>query len=100
MVTQAALLTAVHAQPAPVDTATFPVLAAAPADALDGVIVTVQGFVKMNWLLRPLRATPPGPTAATRASNVVPVGSAANVVVRSMRMTPLVFGVGLPSELV
>jgi hypothetical protein len=100
IVTQAALLVAVQAHPAPVDTATLPVLAAAPADVLVGVIVTAQGSVKTNWFERPLRPTPPGPTATTRASNVVPVGKAANVVVRSIRMTLLVFGAGLPSELV
>ena len=66
--TQAALLVAVQAHPAPVDTLTAPVLADAPADVPVGASVTVQGFVKANWFERPLRPTPPGPTATTRDS--------------------------------
>ena len=100
MVTQAALLTAVQAHPVPVVTLTLPVLAEEPADEPVGDSVTAQGFVNANWFETVLRPVPPGPTAATRASYVVPIGNPEKVVVMSMRMTPLVFGVGLPSGFV
>jgi hypothetical protein len=48
IVTQAASLDAVQAHPAPVDTLTLPVLAAAPADVPVGASVTVHGFVNAN----------------------------------------------------
>lgn len=68
MVTHPALLTAVQAQPAPVVTLTLPVLAEEPADVPMGASVRAQGLVKANWFETVLRLTPPGPTAATRAS--------------------------------
>lgn len=48
MVTHAALLTAVQAQPAPVVTLTLPVLADEPADEPVGDSTTPQEFVNAN----------------------------------------------------
>ena len=67
-VIHAALLVAVQLQPPPVATATVPVPAALPMDVLVGVSVVAHGLLNANWLETPLRETPPGPTAATRAS--------------------------------
>ena len=68
IVTQAALLTAVQAQPEPVVTLTLLVLAVDPTDAAVGEILTAHGFVNANWFDGLLRPTPPGPTATTLAS--------------------------------
>jgi hypothetical protein len=68
MVSQAALLVAVHPHPAPAETATLPVPPVAPTDWLVGEIPGLQVTAHENVFDKVLVVVPPGPIAATRAS--------------------------------
>jgi hypothetical protein len=63
-----ALLTALHAHPVPAVTATLPVVAPDATARLPGEMVGAHNALNENALERVLGASPPGPTAATRAS--------------------------------
>jgi hypothetical protein len=94
------LLAAVHAQPVTAETETFPVDACALSDTLVGVIAELHGEENAKVFDSVLRPTPDGPTAATRASNVVPgAGHGERSVVKSTRIFPSVCGAGLPSAM-
>ena len=67
-VIHAALLAAVHAQPAPAVTVLLPVPADAVNDWLVGEIVGLQGALKEKVFVRVPPLLPPGPTASTNAS--------------------------------
>jgi hypothetical protein len=95
-------LTAVHEHPVPVLTAR---LLVPPEAARDTAVVDrayEQGDVNVNGLEGLLWPVPPGPTATTRASSIVPgvSGHAGSVVARSTRMSPLLPGAGFPRVLV
>ena len=68
MVTQLALLVAVHAHPVPAVTVTVPVPAAALGLADAGEMVDAHGRLNANVLDRGVAALPPGPTADTIVS--------------------------------
>jgi hypothetical protein len=66
IVSQLALLVAVHVQPVPAVTATDPVAAAALVRFDDvGEMVGAHGTVNMNVFERVLETVPPGPTDLT-----------------------------------
>ena len=64
----AALLTALQAHPVPAVTATLPVAELDAIARLAGEMVGAHGALNENALETLLVASPPGPTAATRAS--------------------------------
>ena len=98
IVTHEALLAAVHAQPVTADTVTLPVDACPLTVTLVGEIAELQGEENANVFDSILRPTPAGPTAATRASYVVPgAGHGVSSVVKSTRIFPSVCGAGFPS---
>ena len=89
MVIQDAALVADHGHPATPDTVTLPVDAAPAIDTLVGEIDALHGDEKAKVLDSVLRPVPCGPTAATRASYVVPAaGQGVSSVVKSTRILP------------
>ncbi len=98
IVSQEALLVAVHAHPVTAETVTLPVDAWPLTATLVGEIAELQGDENANVFDSVLRPTPAGPTAATRASYVVPgAGHGVNSVVKSTRIFPSVCGAGFPN---
>jgi hypothetical protein len=100
-VIQAALLTAVHAQPVPAVTVVLLVPPPEAAESVDGEIVGAQGAVNEKVLDGRLVPVPPGPMAEIRASYTTPV---VNGVVRSAtkssRILPSTSSAGLPRLIV
>jgi hypothetical protein len=97
MVTQLALLVAVHAQPVAAVTVTVPVPAADVRLAEAGEIVGAHGRLNENVFDRKLGAVPPGPTADTSVSYTTPgVRAVVNNETKSTRIIPSVWGVGFP----
>lgn len=97
-VIQALLLAAVHAHPDVAVTATDPVVA---ADVIERLVGEIDGVAQAgeyeNEFETALWIDPPGPLAATRASNKRPgVGSWFNNGRKSTLITPPVPGVGFP----
>jgi len=98
IVNHEALLAAVHAHPVTAETLTLPVEAWAFTEMLVGEIDELHGDENANVFDSILRPTPAGPTAATRASYVVPgAGHGVRRVVKSTRIFPSGCGAGLPS---
>lgn len=92
-----ALLVADQVHPATAVTATDPVDAAPAIETLVGVMAELQSEENANVLDSLLRPTPLGPTAATRASYVVPAaGHGFRRVVKSTRTLPSLCSAGLP----
>jgi len=97
MVTQLALLVAVHAHPVAAVTVTVPVPAADVGLADAGEIVGAHGRLNANVLDRVLGALPPGPTADTSVSYTTPgVSAVVNSATKSTRIIPSASGVGFP----
>ena len=97
MLNHAAPLVAVHAQPPTAVTVTVPFDAPPPTDTLAGEMDELQGEVNAKVLELVLRPVPFGPTAATRASYVVPAaGQGLSRVVKSTRILPSPCGEGFP----
>ena len=97
-----ALLAADHEQLLPVFTAKLPVPAADATDTAVADSAYVHDALKVNGLDRVLCPAPPGPTAETRASSMLPPakGQLETEEARSTLIRPFVPGVGLPSALV
>ena len=97
IVSQAALLAAVQAQPAAALTPTVRVDVVATTETLVPDSVGAQTGVYENWFERLLLVDPPGPSAATFDSNITPVGSAVvSSETKSSLIRPSVPGAGLP----
>ena len=100
-VIQVALLTAVHPQPVPAVTFVLPVPPAATAFIELEDRAKLHTAVNENVFESALGVLPPGPTAATSETYVVPMtGHPTRIDVRSTVMVLVPSGVGLPSELV
>ena len=96
IVSQDALLDALHVQPAGLVTLTLPLPAFDPADWVFADRAVVQAAEYWNWFEARLVPVPPGPEAATRASYMTP---ALNGEIKGKKFT-LIFpsdcGAGLP----
>ena len=96
-----ALLAAVQPQPVPAETPTLPVVLDCEIERLVGEIVGAQPSEYPNVFEAVLALAPPGPIAVTRPSYVTPgVGVTVRRAMKSTRITPLEFGLGLPRSTV
>jgi hypothetical protein len=96
-VIQLAVLVADHWQPLVAVTLSVAVPPGAPICGARGATVAAHWVENVNEFESELAAVPPGPTAATSATYVVPgIGQPTNVVVRSTVMVFVESGVGLP----
>ena len=97
IVIQLTLLAAVHAHPVAVVTLALPVPPDASALNVSGDTVTVHGAENVNVLDRALALEPPGPTAATSDSYIVPgSGHPTRTLVKSTVIVFVASGAGFP----